>query len=84
MPECPPGLTPCKACGEPILFAMDEKGAMHPLDPTPATYVAIEDPKKKGVFRALRSMAYVSHRATCPAAGQMRKRTAKDTEGQLL
>mgnify|MGYP001597955459 FL=1 len=77
-----PGFSACKGCGKEVLWAVDDNGTKHPLDTTPPTYVAIEDAQKKGVFRAVRSMAYVSHFATCPMASTFSKRS-KPQEGLL-
>ena len=84
MDESPrPGYTLCKGCSKEILWAIDDNGTKHPLDTTPPTYVVIEDAKKKGAFRAVRSMAYVSHFATCPLANTFSKRNKPKEDGLL-
>ena len=60
----------CKGCGKEVVWATDDHGTRHILDPSPPTYVIIEYPGHPGQFRAVRSMAYVSHVAICPMASQ--------------
>ena len=71
-----PGYSACKGCGKEILWATDDQGTRHPLDTVPPTFQVIET-QHKGVFRAVRSPAYVSHFATCPQASRFSKKTTK-------
>jgi hypothetical protein len=73
---------PCKLCGRPIVWATDEKGTRHPLDPKAPVYQAVEI---DGVVTAekigqgsnvmgdeIRTM--VTHFATCPNVGDLKRK----------
>ena len=59
---------PCKGCGKPILWATDEKGTRHPLDPRAPVY-SFNGGDLDGEFKVHRAEGcFVSHFATCPKA----------------
>lgn len=64
--------TPCKLCGNPIIFAKNGEGKTIPLDPKPAVYKL-----ENGI--AVRTEGHVTHFATCRNVDQLRP---KKTETQ--
>jgi hypothetical protein len=72
---------PCKGCGRPIVWAKDEKGTRHPLDPRAPVY-HFNGGDLEGEFEVHRlPSAWVSHFATCPKASEFGKgkKRAPDT-----
>lgn len=81
------GMTICKGCGEPILWIRTAGGKAMPCDPERITYWKNPQGTKKivtpngevvsaetaGAPEQATGIGYVSHFATCPAAGSFRR-----------
>lgn len=63
--------TPCKGCGKPIVWAVDENGKRIPCDPKPPVYVVAAD--VRGAHCKRFPDAMVSHFATCTHASEFSK-----------
>lgn len=64
---------PCKLCGRPILWATDDKGTRHPLDPKAPCY-SFNGGDLDGDFKVHRSEGtFVTHFATCPKVGDLKR-----------
>lgn len=74
---------PCKLCGRPIVWAVDEKGTRHPLDPGAPVYQAVEHDKGQIVCERVKAGAnvmgmelatMVTHFSTCPKVGDLKRK----------
>ncbi len=61
----------CKGCSQPIMFILDDKGVLQPLDLAAPVFVVQMDMTNDE--RAIRTSAYVSHFSTCPKRDQFSK-----------
>lgn len=66
--------SPCRGCGKPIVWGTDADGKRIPLDPRPATYVAVEDIDSGEVSIERAPTTFVTHFATCPEAAKFSHR----------
>lgn len=84
--------TPCRGCGKQIAFIKTTKGKSIPVNPEtvyfmpsggPNTYVMADGTVKRGREPDWADkgawIGYISHFATCPAAGQFRKNRAEES-----
>jgi hypothetical protein len=73
-PGADAGPDQCKGCGAPILWGITAEGGRHiPLD-AKAEKRFILVARSHGAPAALMRDTYVSHFATCPKAGEFRRR----------
>jgi len=71
MPEAP-ALQPCRACNEPLIFALSDGGKWMPFNAKPLRAFNLRQ-AEDGKWHATATMVYVSHFATCPNAADFRK-----------
>lgn len=69
------GMTPCKFCGRPIVWGVDEKGTKHPMDPRPPVWHLMRYDEELRAFIVERAggdnpTCLVDHFATCPKASE--------------
>ncbi len=64
-------------CGHTIIWATDEKGTKHPLDAVAPVYEHVSNDGNNVTVRR-RSMAWVSHFATCRLANKFSKGKKSD------
>jgi len=71
---------PCKLCGKPILWAKDEKGTTHPLDPR-APIFSFNGGDLDGVFQVHRQEGcFVTHFATCKNVADLKRKPKVDPQ----